>query len=261
MQARIQKPWVGNAQAGFRVPHPPWHRSKTSDQAHDRSAFVNPIHLQFPAPSLTVSWVAFVVALVWAIRGIRWERLAECGFGRVWHGSIAVVVLLWSLQATLRDGFTFHLLGIVGIFLALGLHLAITSAALAILVVAIIQQAPLVNVAPTFFVLAVPALAVGRFTLWFCERHLPAHMFVYLFGAAFVGAGLSIAVTVPVSLLVWSILTQKAFATVLGDYLPIAIQLGFGEAVLTGMLLTIGVVYKPHWVATFDDCRYLARRD
>ncbi len=202
-----------------------------------------------------------VIVVTWATRSIRWERLAECGFSRVWHGSIAFIVLLWSLRATLRDGFTFHLLGMVGIFLMLGLPLAITSAMLALFVLAIIQQAPFANVAPTFFILVAPAFAVGRFALWFCERKLPAHMFVYIFGAAFVGAGLSIVLTVPVSLLVWAVATGKSFVAVVNDYLPIAIQLGFGEAVLTGMLITIGVVYKPQWVSTFDDRRYLARSD
>ncbi len=34
----------------------------------------------------------------------------------------------------------------------------------------------------------------------------------------------------------------------------------FGEAMLTGMALTLAVVYRPGWVATFDDAFYLARR-
>ena len=28
---------------------------------------------------------------------------------------------------------------------------------------------------------------------------------------------------------------------------------------LTGMALTLAVVYRPQWVATFDDARYLAQ--
>jgi uncharacterized membrane protein len=33
--------------------------------------------------------------------------------------------------------------------------------------------------------------------------------------------------------------------------------LGVGVATLTGMLITLLVVYRPSWVATFDDRRYL----
>jgi uncharacterized membrane protein len=223
---------------------------------------VNPLHLQFGTAVLALSWAALLLVLAWAIWRVKWERIADWGFGRVWHGAIAFVVLLWSLKASLRDGFTFHLLGIVATFLALGLPLAITSAVLSLFVLAIIQQAAFVNIAPTFFILVAPALAVGRLVLWFVEARLPPHMFVYLFGAAFAGAGLSVAVVVPISLLTWSQFSDRSFFRVMGDYLPIAIQLGFAEAVLTGMLITIGVVYKPQWISTFDDARYLfARKD
>jgi uncharacterized membrane protein len=36
--------------------------------------------------------------------------------------------------------------------------------------------------------------------------------------------------------------------------------LGLGEAMLTGMLVTLAVVYRPQWVATFDDERYIVGR-
>ena len=38
------------------------------------------------------------------------------------------------------------------------------------------------------------------------------------------------------------------------QYLPLFM---FPEAFVTGMLITIFVVYRPDWVATFDDERYL----
>jgi uncharacterized membrane protein len=33
--------------------------------------------------------------------------------------------------------------------------------------------------------------------------------------------------------------------------------MAWSEAFATGMLITVMVVYKPQWVATFDDRRYL----
>jgi len=38
-----------------------------------------------------------------------------------------------------------------------------------------------------------------------------------------------------------------------------AVDLAFGEATLTGMLLTLGVIYRPRWIATYDIDRYLPR--
>jgi len=40
----------------------------------------------------------------------------------------------------------------------------------------------------------------------------------------------------------------------------LGLMLGFGEAFLTGMLVTILVVYRRDWVVTFDDARWLAPR-
>jgi uncharacterized membrane protein len=43
----------------------------------------------------------------------------------------------------------------------------------------------------------------------------------------------------------------------LENYLPFFLLMAFSEAFITGMLITMMVIYKPEWVATFDDKRYL----
>jgi uncharacterized membrane protein len=43
----------------------------------------------------------------------------------------------------------------------------------------------------------------------------------------------------------------------LEEYLPFFLLISFSEAFITGMLITTMVIYKPEWVATFDDKRYL----
>jgi len=43
-------------------------------------------------------------------------------------------------------------------------------------------------------------------------------------------------------------------------FVALGMMLGFGEAFLTGMLVTILVVYRRDWVVTFDDARWLAPR-
>ena len=42
-----------------------------------------------------------------------------------------------------------------------------------------------------------------------------------------------------------------------GEYLPYFLLLAFSEAWLSGMVMTLFVVYRPNWVLTFDDSRYL----
>jgi len=57
------------------------------------------------------------------------------------------------------------------------------------------------------------------------------------------------------------VLLQTAAGVRVGDDAPTMwLLLAFGEATLTGMIVTLAVVYKLQWVATFDDARYLGRR-
>jgi uncharacterized membrane protein len=48
-----------------------------------------------------------------------------------------------------------------------------------------------------------------------------------------------------------------ALAYLKTNYLPYYILMGWSEAISTGMAITLMVVYRPEWVATFDDRRYL----
>ncbi len=43
----------------------------------------------------------------------------------------------------------------------------------------------------------------------------------------------------------------------LSEYLPFFLLLGFSEAWISGAVITLMVVYRPGWVAAFDDRRYL----
>jgi uncharacterized membrane protein len=41
------------------------------------------------------------------------------------------------------------------------------------------------------------------------------------------------------------------------DYLPWYLLMSWAEAFSTGAALTLLVVYRPQWVSTFDDARYI----
>ena len=106
---------------------------------------------------------------------------------------------------------------------------------------------------------AVP-VATAWFVLRVAERRLPPNFFIYVFVVAFFGAGFSLAAA---GLAGATLLTSAAglpAGLVFGEYVPYLLYLAFGEATLSGMILTLAVVYRPRWVATFDDARYLTGR-
>ncbi|MFN3629174.1 MAG: energy-coupling factor ABC transporter permease [Casimicrobiaceae bacterium] len=221
---------------------------------------MNLLYVDVPGALAAWSWLALAVILAWATRRARWEHLAACDLTRVWHGSIIVIILLWSLKARLNDGFTFHLLGMAGITLMLGLPLALVSAALAVFVVAVMQQAAVSQVAIAWLTLGFVPIVTLEALRRASERHLPPNFFIYTFVIAFACTAVSVLAATLASLAAWSVVGERGFGELAAVYLPIVIQMGFGEALLTGMLITIFVVYKPHWVVTFDDARYLRKR-
>ena len=46
----------------------------------------------------------------------------------------------------------------------------------------------------------------------------------------------------------------------LNHYTPYALLISWGEAFTTGMMVTVMVVYRPAWVETFDDVKYIQNK-
>jgi uncharacterized membrane protein len=95
---------------------------------------------------------------------------------------------------------------------------------------------------------------------WAADRLLPNHLFVYIFVDAFLGAALTVTgAGVSASILLWLAGAYPA-DYLAGEYLPPYLLLAFSEAWLSGMAITLMVVYRPEWVATFDDSRYILNK-
>jgi uncharacterized membrane protein len=109
---------------------------------------------------------------------------------------------------------------------------------------AIVSQVVWMGVIP-----ATLALAIGL-TI---RRWLPHHLFVFILGRGFVTTALAIAFTGALGY--WAGRMPPGLDVLewmLGHWL-----LGWGEAISTGMLTAIFVAFKPEWVLTYSDQRYL----
>lgn len=92
------------------------------------------------------------------------------------------------------------------------------------------------------------------------ERFLPANYFIYIFFAAFLAAGISILTTGYLSYRLLTLLPNTLIEEVMDQYLMIFIPIMYPEAFITGATISIFVIYKPEWIATFDDRRYLHKK-
>jgi len=215
-----------------------------------------------PLPTLwtIAGWVLAAAIFARAAQVAPWRRFAASEPVHVWYGAILFVLMLWSLQATVGLGFTFHLLGVAALTLIVGPALALVGAAVAVALLLAVHGGLWANAGVAWVTMAVVPVATTWLVLRFAESCLPPNFFVYVFVVAFFGAGLAYVFAGVAGAVVLALGAGLSAAVVFGEYAPYLVYLAFGEATLTGMVLTLAVVYRPQWVATFDDARYLDGR-
>lgn len=216
--------------------------------------------LPLPPAWQAVSAALAVVVLAIAARRAPWPALREGPTVHVLSGGVLALAVLWSVRAGLPHGIVIHLLGTGGLSLMVGVPFGLLGGAAVAIVASAVHGTPWAAV-PTQFLAGVvlPVLTVHA-VLRLSQRFLPPNFFVYVFVACFFGAALAS--------LVAGLAGAAAFVAggavpadvMLGEYVPYLLFLAFGEGTLTGMALTLAVVYRPQWVATFDDAFYLEGR-
>jgi uncharacterized membrane protein len=168
---------------------------------------------------------------------------------------------MWSMKAAVRPGMNMHLLGATMIALMFGRQLAIVGLTVVLAAVTFnsagngsIGWSPFALNGLTMVV--IPVL-VARGILRAVERCLPTHFFVFIFVATFFGAALNTMLTGLVATLLLAVAGIYDLDLLFGEFYLSYVLLAFAEAWLTGAVITIMVVYCPHWVGSFDDRRYL----
>jgi uncharacterized membrane protein len=177
-------------------------------------------------PALRAPWIAALVILPFA-----WSTLRVPGGLSLQLSGACLLVLMF--------GWPLAVWTILPIAAASGWLLGASPAAA-------IELAAWHGVAPATFALAI-GIAIRR---W-----LPAHLFVYILGRGFIGTALALMAAGAVATLVRPLPAGTDTATMLlGNWL-----MAWGEALLTGMLAAIFVAYRPQWLLTWSDRRYLPR--
>jgi uncharacterized membrane protein len=96
------------------------------------------------------------------------------------------------------------------------------------------------------------ALAIGLAT----RRWLPAHPMVYILGRGFAGTLATMATTGAL----WVATQPLPAGTDAGSLMLGRWLVAWGDAVATGMLTAVFVAYRPDWLLTWSDRRYLPPR-
>lgn len=205
-----------------------------------------------------LAWILWSIFFVRAVLCAPWRRLQDTEQLNVWLGMVVLLVLIWSLDAGVRPGLGMHLLGATVFTLSFGPHLAFIGLSLVVAGVALNGAAGLLVFAINALLTAGVGVVLSQSLYRLFLGIFPRHLFVYIFINGFLAAALSI---VGVGLAITGVLGLAgvySWEYLGGEYLPYFLLLGFAEASLSGMVMTVFVVYRPQWVMTFDDSRYLA---
>jgi uncharacterized membrane protein len=206
-------------------------------------------------------WIAWAIWLPVFIRSLwraPWRRLSDSDQLNLWLGMIVLLTLIWSMKAGVKPGLSMHLLGASVFTLCFGPALAFIGLSMVLLGITL-------NGAAGGFAFALNSLLVSGSAIFFSQlitqtvnRRLPSHFFIFIFVNGFFGSALMV---LGVGFVLTSFMAVSGVYELdylLAEYLPYFILLGFSEAWLSGMIMTLFVIYRPEWVASFDDTRYLS---
>lgn len=220
---------------------------------------MNIVSDHLPFAWATALWIAFALGAWWIARHLAWRMLADRANLNVFLGATVAVLAIWLIRTGIKPGLSFHLLGATLLTLMFRPLFALLSLALVMAALAMWDgqyKAYPANLLVTGVVPVLVSWAIYRVV----DRWLPNHLFVYIFLNAFFGAGLAIAAVGLASTGLAAALGVYRLDYLLREYLPYYLLMAWSEALVTGMLVTLMVVYRPEWVATFDDRRYLHRK-
>lgn len=202
------------------------------------------------------AWAAGAAALAAAARRLPWFKLqGDADAQRVLGMALVALVAMRAFNTQSMLGVQLHFIGAAVATLMFGWRFALWAMAV-VSVAAVAAGVAWQGWALDFVATGVLPVAVAH-AAWRIEQRLPANLFVYVFIAAFFGAAASMLASV----LFKATIAALAGADTAPHYLVAALPMAFGEAFFSGGAMSLVVVYRPQWCASFDDARYLSPRE
>lgn len=218
--------------------------------------------MNLPADLLSepVYWLAhllYLLLMLWAAYTAPWYKLRQRENLNILLAASVLLLLIWNLKAGIQPGLNFHLLGATLLMLMFGWQFALFAISFIL-----VWQTVFGVIEPFSFSLnallmgALPSLlsfVLFRLSL----RYLPHHFFIYTLFNAYFSAALVMAVVVLMATGLLLCCGPYDWELLRSYYLPFIPMMVFAEGFFTGMLATSLVVFRPEWIGSFDDRRYL----
>ena len=205
-----------------------------------------------------VAWAAWLPLFARSVWLAPWRRLRDSEQSNLWLGMIVLLVFVWSMKAGVNPALSLHLLGANVFTLAFGPHLAFVGLSLVTLGVTLNGADGILAYAMNALLLAGLATALSQCLFRIVSGILPRPLFIYIFVNAFIAGGVVVLGVGLASTVLLGVAGAYAWEFLFSEHFPYYLLLAFAEAWLSGMVITLFVVYRPQWVESFDDARYLS---
>lgn len=211
-----------------------------------------------PGYLLWITNILFVCLLVFTAIKVEFRQLLNNRPGQhVYFGAMVMLFLLWGVKAGISPGLGFHHLGATLFTLMFGWPLAIFGLATIMFASVLLQHNELIGLGVNGLLSIVVPVFSSYMVLKLSQKYLPDNFFIYIFVVAFFGAGIAVAASRIISIILLSLISAYPDTKLIEESLMFTPLFMFPEMFVTGMLISVFVVYKPDWVMTFDDERYI----
>jgi uncharacterized membrane protein len=208
----------------------------------------------------SLGWAGVVILLWFAWRSGDLARLKDAARLNLFLGMAVGLMVMWQIRTGVRPGLSFHLLGASLATLMFGFWRGWLAASLAALAAALTGKGSLAGLGlESLIFCAVPA-AITHHLFRLVDRKLPNHFFIYVLVNGFFGVALGVGASAMISTAVMAMSATYELAYLMEFYAPYFVLLAWSEAVTTGMGATLMAVYRPEWLETFDDDRYIKNK-
>jgi len=212
-----------------------------------------------PETLLLATNALMLVVLYISLKKSPWQNIAQPDLQNVFLGTLVCIMLIWSIRAGIKPGLNFHMLGATLLTLMFGPHLALIGMFVVLGLVTAFGHAGLYTLGLNFLLMAALPVLFSHTLFKWVDKKLPNHFFTFVLVNSFFGAAIAIALCGAAATLILTASGIYQSNYLYSNYLIYYILMGWSEAFLTGMAVTLMVVYRPSWICTFDDKRYLNR--
>ena len=185
------------------------------------------------------------------------ELLNNKPIQHVFFGAMVALLLMWKVKAGISPGLGFHHLGATMFTLMFGWPLALLGLSSIMLISALLQHNEVLSLGVNGLLSVAIPVFVSYGILRQSQKRLPANYFIYIYVVAFFGAGIAVAASRLTAIALLSLVQAYPDSQLVTESLVYVPLFMFPEAFITGLLTSAFVIYRPDWVMTFDDERYI----